>query len=119
MFARAWVLFCVAVLAPMPASAHAFLEHASPDVGATVHVVPRQLRLWFSERLEAAFSRVAVLDARGRDVTAGRLKAAPGNPKELVVPLKPLAPGVYTVHWRAVSVDTHVTQGGFEFTVAR
>jgi copper resistance protein C len=30
---------------------------------------------------------------------------------------KPLSAGVYTVHWAAVSVDTHHTQGTFEFTV--
>jgi methionine-rich copper-binding protein CopC len=34
------------------------------------------------------------------------------------MPLKPLTPGVYTVTWRAVSVDTHVTTGDFKFTVA-
>jgi copper resistance protein C len=30
---------------------------------------------------------------------------------------KTLAPGVYIVNWHAVSVDTHHTQGSFEFTV--
>jgi hypothetical protein len=30
---------------------------------------------------------------------------------------KTLPPGVYTVNWRAVSVDTHHTQGDFQFTV--
>jgi methionine-rich copper-binding protein CopC len=30
---------------------------------------------------------------------------------------KPLSAGAYTVHWQAVSVDTHHTQGTFEFTV--
>jgi copper resistance protein C len=27
------------------------------------------------------------------------------------------SPGAYRVHWHAVSVDTHHTQGTFEFTV--
>jgi copper resistance protein C len=36
----------------------------------------------------------------------------------LIVPIsKALAAGAYTVHWHAVSVDTHHTQGTFEFTV--
>ena len=30
---------------------------------------------------------------------------------------KPLAAGDYRVHWHAVAVDTHHTQGTFEFTV--
>jgi copper resistance protein C len=33
------------------------------------------------------------------------------------VSLKPLPPGSYKVHWHAVSVDTHATDGTFTFTV--
>ena len=33
------------------------------------------------------------------------------------VSLKPLRPGSYKVHWHAVSVDTHATDGTFTFTV--
>ena len=36
----------------------------------------------------------------------------------LIAPIpKPLPAGAYKVHWQAVSVDTHHTQGTFEFTV--
>jgi copper resistance protein C len=31
--------------------------------------------------------------------------------------VKPLSAGEYKVHWQAVSVDTHHTQGSFQFTV--
>ena len=31
--------------------------------------------------------------------------------------VKSLAPGTYQVHWRALSVDTHTTQGSFSFHV--
>ncbi|MGO9931133.1 MAG: copper resistance protein CopC [Steroidobacteraceae bacterium] len=30
---------------------------------------------------------------------------------------QPASCSAYTVHWQAVSVDTHHTQGTFEFTV--
>jgi methionine-rich copper-binding protein CopC len=33
------------------------------------------------------------------------------------VSLQPLAPGDYKVVWRAVSIDTHVTEGDFAFHV--
>jgi methionine-rich copper-binding protein CopC len=36
----------------------------------------------------------------------------------LHVPLTKLAPGIYKVVWRVVSVDSHVTDGDFKFTVA-
>ena len=41
----------------------------------------------------------------------------PRRPKNSVS-APPLAPGRYTVHWRVLSVDTHVTEGTFAFTVA-
>ena len=48
----------------------------------------------------------------------GAAKTEPSNQAVLVVPIaKPLVPGEYTVHWQAVSVDTHHTQGNFQFTV--
>ena len=48
----------------------------------------------------------------------GAAKTEAGNQAVLIVPIaKALAAGAYTVHWQAVSVDTHHTQGTFEFTV--
>ena len=39
------------------------------------------------------------------------------NPALLQVSLPKLAPGQYRVVWRALSVDTHVTEGDFTFDV--
>ena len=48
----------------------------------------------------------------------GAAKTEAGNQAVLIVPIaKPLAAGAYKVNWQAVSVDTHHTQGTFEFTV--
>jgi methionine-rich copper-binding protein CopC len=33
------------------------------------------------------------------------------------VTLPPLAPGTYTVIWRVLSVDSHITEGRFTFRV--
>jgi methionine-rich copper-binding protein CopC len=41
------------------ATAHAYLDHAEPRVGNTVRPAPRELTLWFTQNLEAAFSTVA------------------------------------------------------------
>lgn len=116
---RLLMVFAFAALVPVAAPAHAFLQRTAPTVGATVDMAPKRLRLWFSERLEGAFSRVAIVDAKGRSVAAAAMHLASGDSRELVVELEPLSPGTYHVRWRAVSVDTHVTQGSFEFTVAQ
>ena len=100
---------------PAHASAHAFLDHASPRVGSTVHGSPADVRLWFTQELEPAFSTLSVQDAAGKRVDKGDAKVAQDT---MQVSLPTLAPGRYTVKWRALSVDTHVTEGDFTFEVA-
>jgi methionine-rich copper-binding protein CopC len=105
------------VLAAAQAQAHALLQHADPAVGST-GPAPRELVLDYSEGVEVALCTVDVRDAAGVRVDAGDLHGVPGNGKRMAIGLKPLAPGTYRVTWHAVSVDTHRTQGGFDFTVA-
>jgi methionine-rich copper-binding protein CopC len=101
-----------------PASAHALLRKAVPSVGATLASAPAAVTLRFSEGVEPAFSTIVVRDAAGARVDRGDVATVPNDPKTISVPLKPLAPGVYTVEWHATSVDTHKTEGRFTFTVA-
>ena len=100
------------------APAHSFLEGAEPRPGSTVKTVPAEVRLRFTERLEAAFSTVRVTDESGRRVDRGEAHLDAGAPKRLRVPLLPIAPGRYTVKWRVLSVDSHVVEGEFNFRLA-
>ena len=98
------------------AFAHAQLEKATPPVGGTV-ASASEIRLEFSEGVEPKFTKVSVTGPGGA-VPLGAAKTEPSNQAVLIVPIsKALAAGAYTVHWHAVSVDTHHTQGTFEFTV--
>jgi copper resistance protein C len=98
------------------AFAHAQLEKATPAVGGTV-AAAREIRLEFSEGVEPKFSKVS-LSGPGGAVSLGPAETESGNQAVLIAPIaKPLAAGAYTVHWQAVSVDTHHTQGTVEFTV--
>jgi methionine-rich copper-binding protein CopC len=106
----------LALLGASAAFAHAQLESASPPVGGTV-APPSEIRLTFSEGVEPRFSGLAV-SGPGGAVPVGKASVAPGDNKVLVVKVgKTLAPGTYSVKWHAVSVDTHHTQGDFDFTV--
>jgi copper resistance protein C len=96
------------------ASAHAFLDHASPLVGSTVQTAPHEVSLTFTQNLEPAFSAVQVTDANGARVDQGKAQVS-GN--TMRIGLKSLAPGHYKVHWRVLSVDTHTTEGNFSFHV--
>ena len=99
-------------------AAHAFLERADPRVGSTVRTAPVQVRLWFTESLEPAFSTLRVVNGTGDQVDKGDAQIDPAAPKQLRVSLPSLAAGTYKVIWRVLSLDTHVTEGTFSFTVA-
>ncbi len=104
-------------LATTSAFAHAQLEKATPPVGGTV-ASPHEIQLDFSEGVEPRFTGVTLTSANGVSMPLGRPQVEAGHQNVLIVPIaKALSPGVYTVHWHAVSVDTHHTQGTFEFTV--
>ena len=112
---RIFVSLAFALIAAQ-AFAHAQLEKATPAVGGTV-ASASEIRLEFSEGVEPKFSKISVTGPGGV-VPLGAAKTEPSNPAVLIVPIsKPLSPGAYKVHWQAVSVDTHHTQGTFEFTV--
>jgi hypothetical protein len=99
------------------AGAHAFLDHATPAVGSAVHGAPAQVKLWFTQQLEPAFSSVRVLDRSGKQVDKGDPQVDRADAMLLQVSLPQLAPGTYRVAWRVLSVDTHVTEGDFTFDV--
>ncbi len=105
------------LVAAWEAGTHAFLDHAAPAVGSAIHGSPAQVRLWFTQELEPAFSTVKVLDRSGTQVDKQDNQVDRANPALLQVSLPQLAPGRYRVVWRALSVDTHVTEGDFTFDV--
>jgi copper resistance protein C len=98
------------------ASAHAFLTTASPAVGSTTSGSPSQIQLNFTEGLEPAFSSVAITGPGGaRSFGRPHISGA-----TMVIPVRgSLAPGQYHVVWHATAVDTHKTQGSFNFTISR
>jgi methionine-rich copper-binding protein CopC len=120
---RRFLLILPALLPPLllggpTASAHAFLERASPAVGSTIRAAPAEITLRFTERIEPAFSTVQVTGPGGERVDAGDTRVDEREPASLRASLKTLAAGTYKVVWRVVSVDSHVTDGDFKFTVA-
>lgn len=110
-------LWAAAALSPLPALAHAHLDHAMPAPGSVQATAPKEVSIWFTEALEAKFSTIEVRDAKGAAVTAGAATLAPDNTAQLRVPLKALGPGTYKVIWRVLSVDTHRSKGEFSFKV--
>jgi copper resistance protein C len=102
------------LFATAPAHAHEELDRTEPPAGSTAQAPPREVALWFTQKLERAFSSVTVRNAAGQRVDAGTARVS-GN--VMRVPLKEIGAGTYHVNWRVLSVDTHRTQGTFTFRV--
>ena len=118
-FQRILAILFLSIGGMTAANAHAMLERAEPAVGGTVNAPPTEVKLWFTEALEPAFSTVQVFDQQGQRVDQQDARPqSSSKAKVLRVALKPLSPGIYKVVWRVVSIDSHVTQGDFTFQVA-
>src|SRR5437660_8664242 len=115
-----WRLFAAAVpsLLAAAAFAHAFLTQAVPPVGDAVPASPKEIRLTFSEGVEPRFSGIELATSDGRAIATAPATPEPGDTKQLVLVLPPLAPGRYKVSWHVVSVDTHHTEGAYSLAVA-
>jgi methionine-rich copper-binding protein CopC len=104
------------LLAAGEAAAHAFLDHAEPRVGNKVATAPREVTLWFTQKLEPAFSSITVTNPAGQRVDTGKTRVS-GN--QMSVSLRPGGTGTYRVTWHVLSVDTHTTDGNFNFQVGQ
>ena len=116
------VPFVVAALGLIAAAvrveAHAFLVRAEPRVGSKVNKVPAEVRVWFSETVQAGVSSIHVFDVSGKQVDKKDTHSDRANRAVLCVSLLPaLIPGTYKVIWRVTSMDTHLTDGNFHFQI--
>jgi methionine-rich copper-binding protein CopC len=111
------VLVGLVVGAAALAEAHARLARSDPPGSSTLRASPPEVRLWFTESLEPTFSASHLLDGERRRVDGieGRVDAV--NATLLRMALPALAPGRYTVVYRVVSIDSHVTAGELTFRV--
>jgi methionine-rich copper-binding protein CopC len=102
-----------------PAFAHSYLKDSDPSRGATLKTAPAEVTIDFTEGVAPRFSGITVEDSAGQRVDRGDVHPEGKEGTRLGVGLGALKPGVYTVHWHAVSADDgHKTQGSFHFTVA-
>lgn len=99
-----------------PVSAHAMLTKAEPARRAQLTQPPAQVRLWFNEEVEKDYASLTVTHA-DKPVTDARPRLAEDDPRSIVLPMPELSPGKYTVKFRVLSVDGHVVDSSYDFTV--
>ena len=115
---RLAVLF-VSLLLPSLLWAHAYLVKSVPAQRATLYRAPAKIQLWFNERLEPRYSSFTVSAAGGDLVETIKSAVDVGDAKLISAALNPLPPGRYLVKFRVLSVDGHVVEDQFPFTIKR
>jgi copper resistance protein C len=99
------------------AAGHAVLQRAEPRVESKLKRAPDEVKLYFTERLESAYSSLRVLNDQGVQVDRRDSRVDRANPALLRATLPPLPPGTYKVLWRVLSIDADVTEGAFMFQI--
>jgi len=91
---------------------HTVLPRAESCVESKLKRSPDGMKLYFTERLEPAYSSLRVLDDRDVQVDRRDSRVDRANPALLRATLPPLPPGTHKVLWRVLSIDADVTEGG-------
>jgi copper resistance protein C len=114
----AWLLGSVlAGLIPAAAYAHAIVLESSPRPGAVLARPPAQITLRFNSKIEKRFTRLTLATGNQPPAPVTAASDEPAAPDRLVIPIRSLAPGDYTLRYRVLAVDGHITEGTLRFTV--
>jgi methionine-rich copper-binding protein CopC len=108
-----------ALFFPSAVSAHAYLVKSIPARRAVLFNAPTKIQLWFNERLESRFSHLTVTDAENKRVDLDNVEVGPDDAKRLSVGIGTLPPGQYKIKFRVLSVDGHVVEDEFHFTIRK
>jgi methionine-rich copper-binding protein CopC len=97
---------------------HNHLVKSTPASGERLTASPSEIKLWFNERPEIAFTSVTLLRADSTKIVT--IKAvATADSMAVSAPLpSPLAPGSYLITWRTASKDGHAIRGTYGFSIA-
>lgn len=96
-------------------AAHSLLVESVPAHGAKLATAPHSALLRFNARIEPALTRVSLLEGRQRRTALEISRESVAD--RIIVPLPPLAPGVYGLAYKVLAVDGHVTKGVVQFTI--
>jgi len=103
------------LLGPSSSLAHAVLLESTPALKGSVAGPDAQLKLRFNVRIDAARSRLTLVDPDGSSQTLEISGQDP--PNTISTQAKGLHPGAYRLRWQVLASDGHITRGEIPFTV--
>jgi copper transport protein len=112
------ILLLMTLLISRVVSAHAELLRVDPTPNSRLDAAPQEIRLWFSEPLEASFSKIFLRDSQGNIVQTVPSQVDSANARQMFLRPGALPPGLYTVVWRGLSAaDGHATAGSYPLMI--
>lgn len=112
------VLTAISGIAASPTvQAHAILVKSLPAAETTLSETPKQVDVWFNDKVGSQYKALAVIDSSGQRVDNKDVQQEAFDGSHLYATVRNLTPGTYTVRYRVVSADTHIVTGKFNFTV--
>lgn len=103
---------------PRSAGAHGLLLESIPKAAETAPRGTSLLELRFNVRVEPNLSRLQLTGPAGAPIPLPSDLSSATGPNHLAARLAPLEPGHYTVQWRILTKDGHVSHGKFSFEIA-
>lgn len=102
-----------------PGLPHGALKSSSPKAGSHLAVVPRELRLTFTEAPELATASIVLTGPDSMPVALGPLTIPADSSTVLMATITgSLTAGVHRVAWRIAGKDGHPVRGTFSFVIA-
>lgn len=110
-----FLVVAVSLLNPSFSLAHAVLLESSPALKSSVSGPDVPLKLRFNVRIDAARSRLTLVDPDGSSQTLDISRQE--SPEIISAEAKRLHPGLYRLRWQVLASDGHITRGEIPFTV--
>lgn len=111
------LVLIMALAVPMPLFAHAIMVRSAPEANATLAVSPKQIDVWFNDKVGTEYIALAVIDSKGKRVDNKDVQQETFDQSHLYATVPTLVPDIYTVRYRVVSIDTHIVTGKYQFTI--
>ncbi|MEI7840804.1 MAG: copper resistance CopC family protein [Methylococcaceae bacterium] len=109
--------FIAAATSSLSAFSHAIMVKSQPEQNAILAVSPKQIDVWFNDKVGGEYKAVAVIDSKGNRVDNKDVQQEMLDGSHLYCTIPNLPADTYTVRYRVVSIDTHIVTGKFQFTI--
>ncbi len=96
--------------------AHTALTKSEPAAGKTVTAAPKQIQLWFNEKIDVALSKIELTGPSGKvELTAPHVM---GDKSLMAGVSGNVGEGIYKPSpWQTAGDDGHVVKGNVKFTL--